>query len=46
MSEIKFESGQADITCCVPMKEVCAVGNMSTLFERHLLSNLTNVSDF
>jgi len=46
LSEIKFESGQADITCNAAIKERRASGKLTTLFECYLLSKVTNLPEF
>lgn len=46
MYEIKFESGQADITCKVAIKEGWASRNLTALFECYMLSSVTNPPEF
>jgi len=46
MSEIKFESGQTDTTCNVAIKERCASGKLTILFECYLLSKVTHLPEF
>jgi len=46
MSEIKFNGGQADITCNVAIKEHWASRNLTTSFECYLLSNVKTRPEF